>query len=120
MYARGPTCEQVLGTENRQHKDCISVENLSPKSSNLRRVCKRKTQSIIVGKKPFKVDFADSLAKEAGHIAVHEGNLKQLYYTTIVLEGKFNSCRYRAAHKRQGRSHYYQCRRSSEEKLKQP
>ena len=42
-----PTCEEVLGKENVQLKEWISVEtqNFSPKSSNFRTVCRHKNSS---------------------------------------------------------------------------
>ena len=95
------TCEEVLGKKKRQHKDWISLETINKlqarkeKKSVLNNSRTRSTKSaaheqytvanraVKKSVKTDKVNFIDSLAKEA------EGNMKQLYDTTRKLAGKF-------------------------------
>ena len=100
------TCEEVLGMKKGQHKDWISVETINKlqvrkekkavlNNSRTRStkaaaneqytVANRAVKKIV---KTDKVNFIDSLAKEAEDAAAR-GNVKQLYDTTRKLAGKF-------------------------------
>ena len=100
------TCEEVLGKKKRQHKDWISVETINKlqvrkeKKAVLNNSRTRSTKAaaheqytvanraVKKSVKTDKVNFIDSLAKEAEDAAAR-GNMKQLYDTTRKLAGKF-------------------------------
>ena len=100
------TCEEVLGKKKRQHKDWISVETINTlpvrkeKKAVLNNSRTRSTnaaaheqytvanRAVKKSVKTGKVNFIDSLAKEAEDAAAR-GNIKQLYDTTRKLAGKF-------------------------------
>ena len=100
------TCEEVLGKKKRQHKDWTSVETINKlqvrkeKKAVLNNSRTRSTKAaaheqytvanraVTKSVKTDKVNFIDSLAKEADDGAAR-GNMKQLYDTTRKLAGKF-------------------------------
>ena len=99
------TCEEVLGKKKKQHKDWISVETINKlqvrqdKKAVLNNSRTRSTKAaaheqytvanraVKKSVKTDKVNFIDSLAKEAEDAAAR-GNMKQLYDTTRKLAGK--------------------------------
>ena len=100
------TCEEVLGKKKRLHKDWISVETINKlqvrkeKKAVLNNSRTRSTKAaaheqytvanraVKKSVKTDKVNFTDSLAKEAEDAAAR-GNMKQLYDTTRKLAGEF-------------------------------
>ena len=99
------TCEEVLGKKKRQHKDWISAEKINKlqvrkeKKAVLNNSRTRSTKAaarehytvanraVKKSVKTDKINFIDSLAKEAEDAAARE-NMKQLYDTTRKLAEK--------------------------------